>query len=144
MLDAQRHRPGSLREEVTFTRRILTAHLVGGLGVLGLTAGHGFMTWSAGAGLWYVLTLPPLLGLMAGNRHLRHLLGLQFLFFSLMGIYFLTQVMPGMPEPGRGLISVRWMPFWLGALNVLYAIAGACLMMSQRVRRAAAAGFSLR
>lgn len=143
MLDVQRNRAAILREEVYFTRRILIAHLLTGLGVLGLMAGHGIFFWALGAALWYLLTIPPLLGMSSGNGYCRHLLGLLFLTFSVIGVIFLTHVAPNLNPNDEGLISSRMIPFWLGSLNLLYAIAGACLMMHKKVRKAVAIGFSL-
>jgi hypothetical protein len=143
MLDVQRNRAAILREEVHFTRRILIAHLLTGLGVLALLAGHGVFFWALGAGLWYMLTIPPLLGMGAGNTYCRHLLGLLFLIFSVTGVMFLTHVVPNLNPNDEGLISTRGLPFWLGSLNLLYAVAGFCLMMHRKVRKAVTIGFSL-
>ncbi len=143
MLDVQRNRAAILRDEVYFTRRILIAHLAMGFGVLVLMAGHGILFWALGVALWYMLTIPPLLGMGAGNSYCRHLLGLLFLIFSVTGVIFLTQVAPNLDPNDEGLISVRMIPFWLGSVNLLYAIAGFCLMIHRKVRKAVTIGFSL-
>lgn len=143
MLDVQRNRAAILRNEVYFTRRILIAHLLLGVFMVLLMAGHGVYFWAWGAGLWYLLTILPLKGMMSSNEGCRHILGLLFLLFSIAGVFFLTQVEPSLKDDAPALLPYQLMPFWLGTLNLLYAIAGVCLMMHRKVRKAVAIGFSL-
>jgi|GEM_PF-2314790 len=132
-----------LGEDVCFTRRILMAHLVLGILVVILIAAHDLLFWALGVGSWYLLTILPLHGMMSSNSLSRHLLGFLFLLFSSGGVFFLTQVEPTLLASQSALIHADFMPFWLGALNLLYALAGACLVMHHKVRKAVSIGFSL-
>ncbi len=143
MLDVQRNRAAILRDEVHFTRRILLAHLLIGISVVALIFGHGLLLWAVAAALWYILTILPLVGMMSANGACRHILGLMFLCFSLCGVFFLTQVAPTLSTEQDPWLTRDILPFWLGMLNLLYAVAGVCLILHQKVRRAVAIGFSL-
>lgn len=143
MLDAQRQRAAILRDEVCFTRRILIAHLILGFLVATLLAAHGVLLWALGTGLWYLLTIIPLQGMMSASACCRHILGTLFLGFSGLGIFFLTQVEPTLVSDRASLIPPEILPFWLGGLNLLYALAGACLIMHRKVKKAVSIGFSL-
>lgn len=143
MLDVQRNRAAILRDEVHFTRRILIAHLLCGISVVALFISHGLLLWAVAAALWYILTILPLLGMMSANSFCRHLLGLMFLLFSATGVFFLTQIAPTLNTENEALIPRDFLPFWLGTLNLLYAVAGVCLMLHRKVRKAVTIGFSL-
>ena len=143
MLDIQRQRVGLLKEDVYFTRRILIAHLSVGVVIVVLLTAHGVMSWAVAASLWFLLTIMPMHGMMRAQACCRHLLGVLFLLFSALGVYFLTQVEPSLNEDQFSLVPAGLLPFWLGTLNILYAVAGACLIGNRKVRRATTIGFSL-
>lgn len=143
MLDVQRNRISFLREEVHFTRKLLISHLLVAIFIVGLFVAHGVYFWALGATLWYLLTILPIKGMMAASSGCRHVLGLMFLLFSALGVFFLTQVEPTVGQESYNLLPTSILPFWLGALNLLYAIAGVYLMMNRKVRKAVAIGFSL-
>lgn len=143
MLDAQRYKHAILREEIHFTRKLLIGHITVGLCVIALLAGHGVMLWALAAAIWYLISLLPLAGMMSATEVCRYLLGLLFLLFSATGVFFLAQIVPELNLDDPPLLPAGFLPFWLGTLNLLYAIAGVCLMVNRKVRKAATIGFTL-
>lgn len=144
MLDVQRNRAAILKTEVVFTRRILTAHLLLGLVVVVFMLAHALWVWAAGAALWYLVSILPVRGMMSASGFARHVLGCLFLLFCFCGVLFLTQVYPAIAaQEMPGLLPFGLLPFWLGSLNLIYAVAGLCLMMHKYVGKAVRIGFSL-
>lgn len=144
MLDIQRSRAAILKTEVVFTRRILAAHLMLGFAIVVFMLAHGLWVWSAGAALWYLLSILPVRGMMSASDFSRHVLGALFLLFSVSGVVFLTQTFPGLAsgeEPG--LLPLGLLPFWLGFLNLVYAVAGFCMILHRYVGKAVRIGFTL-
>ncbi|TDU73195.1 hypothetical protein EI77_01663 [Prosthecobacter fusiformis] len=143
MLDAQRYRAGNLRDEVHFTRRILIGHLLVGVSVAGLMVAHGVYQWGISTVLWYLLTILPMKGMMAADNRCRHLLGGMFLLYGITGGYYLTWVVPTLRDLDQALLPASLLPLWMGTMNLMYAVAGVCLMINRKVRRAVTVGFSL-
>ncbi|MES2597336.1 MAG: hypothetical protein V4662_18450 [Verrucomicrobiota bacterium] len=144
MLDAQRYKGNTLRLEVHFTRVILWTHLGFGVLVVLLMLLHEIFGWAAGAGIWYVATVFLVGGLLSGHSACRWILGVSFLAFSVAGVIFLAQVLPGMQPEHTPLLPHGLLRFWLGLANLTYAAGGVLMLRSERIRKAAGLGFKLR
>jgi hypothetical protein len=143
MLDLQRYKEGSLRSEVHFTRVALWAHLVvGGVAVV-LLLFHEVFRWAAGAGLWYLMTVLLITGILSGMAVCRCLLALFFFIFTIGGILFLGHVLPELKPEQPPLISHSLLPLWLGLVNVTYAAGGIFFLLNVRIRKACDIGFKL-
>ncbi len=143
MLDAQRYRKDSYRAEVHFTRLILWAHLALGALVVVMLLFHEIFAWAVAAATWYLLSALILVGLLSSLRFCRVGLALAFLVFSLGGVFFLGNVLPGLKPESPPLIPHALLPFWLGLANVIYAAGAACMAFHDKVRRACTINFSL-
>ncbi len=143
MLDLQRYKEGSLRGEVHFTRAALWTHLVvGGVAVV-LLLFHELFRWAAGAGLWYLLSVLLITGILSGMSACRWLLALSFFAFSIGGILFLGHVLPELKPETPPLVSHGLLPLWLGMVNVIYTGGGLFFLISVKIRKACHVGFKL-
>ncbi len=143
MLDLQRYKEGNRRSEVHFTRAALWAHL--GLGALAvvLLLFHEIFRWAAAAGLWYLLSVLLITGVLSGMSGCRSLLAIAFLAFAVGGILFLGHVLPELKPEQPPLIPHALLPVWLGFVNVSYAVGGILFLTNVRIRKACDIGFKL-
>lgn len=143
MLEVQRQRSFAWHSEVNFTRRVLVSHLVIGAMVVLLLVLHRVLNWAAGAGLWFLLSMLPLWGMLTAHDCCRHVLAGFFMLFSGAGVYFLAQVAPGLPVEEDPLLPRAFLPIWVGMLNLLYTVGAACVLTHSKVRKAVSLGFTL-
>lgn len=143
MLDSQRQRASILRDEVHFTRRLLISHLLVGFVAVALLASHGLFRWALAAGIWYLVSIFPLIGMLSAYKSCRHTLGLLFLLFSFAGVFVLTQVRPTLTSFEDYLLPPALLPLWLGVTNILYFLGGLCLILNRKIRRSVTIGFTL-
>ncbi|GEP42642.1 hypothetical protein [Brevifollis gellanilyticus] len=144
MLDAQRYKGNTLRLEVHFTRVVLWTHLALGTLVVLLLLLHEVFGWAAIAAGWYFVTVMLVGGLITGHSACRWALGVCFLLFAVTGVFFLSQVMPGLKPEHPPLLPHSVLRIWLGLANLAYAAGGILMLGSVRIRKAAGIGFKLR
>lgn len=143
MLDLQRYKEGSLRSEVHFTRAALWTHLAFGVLSVILMLFHEIFVWAAAAGLWYLICILLITGVLSGIAACRWLLAIAFFAFAIGGILFIGHVLPTLKPEHPPLIAHDLIPFWLGLLNVTYVAGGIFFLTNVRVRKACNIGFKL-
>jgi signal transduction histidine kinase len=143
MLDLQRYKGNTLRQEVRFTRIVLWAHLGLGILVVLLLLLHELFGWAAAATGWYLISVMLIGGLLSGAAFCRWGLGLSFLAFALAGVFFLGQVLPGLSREHSPLLPYAVLRIWLGGANLVYVAGGLLMLGSQHIRKAAGIGFKL-
>ena len=121
----------------------LWVHLgLGSLAVV-LLLFHEIFRWAAAAGLWYLLSVLLITGVLSGTTGCRSLLAFAFLIFAVGGILFLGQVLPDLKPEQPPLVPYSLLPIWLGFVNVSYIAGGILFLTNVRVRKACDIGFKL-
>jgi len=143
MLDVQRYKGSPLRKEVHFTRLSLWSHLALGFLVVMLLLMHELFFWAAAACTWYFLTILLVAGILSATSSCRELMAAAGFLFAIVGIYFIGQVKPNLQPLTPPFLPYAFLPFWLGAANILYAAGGVLFLNSTRIRKACLIGFKL-
>jgi hypothetical protein len=143
MLDVQRYRGATHREEINFARKFMWAHMIFGAVVIAMFLFHEIFWWFAGAIFWYSLSLAVMYGFMNEQKYCRWLLAFVFLGGAGAGVFFTNHVFPGIQPPRGPLIPHAVVPIWVGLANLTYLIGALFLLFNARIRRAGQVGFTL-
>ena len=143
MLNVQRSRGNKHLKEIDFTRRIMWMHLIIGGVVTALFLFHEVFAWFAGSMAWYGVSLAVMFGFMNEKSFCRWLLALVFLAGAGAGLYFISQVYPGLQVQALALVPHRFIPLWLGLANLAYGSGTLLMLFDSRIRRAGEVGFIL-
>lgn len=145
MLDQQRRRSSAQNQgHANFARAILFAHLVVGGLAAGLFVFHEKFFASLVTLFWYLNSIGLIVGMCRMLQWCRITLGLWFLCGGVVAMIFVALMPPVAPgSDGQPALSVQLIPIWLSTLAVGYLAAGAVMLLSPRIERATAHGFSL-
>jgi hypothetical protein len=145
MLDSQRQKYAPIEgsASVLFARRVIFAHLLGGLTVIALLLFHELFWAAMWAIAWFILTLFFCVGMTKKVVASRWLLSLLFLIAAVVGFGAMLWVLPGMKPEREPLLSLRAAPFWMVMASFAYGLSAYVLLVSTRVKTACKRGFTL-
>jgi len=145
MLDQQRQRSSVQNQANAFLARVvIITHLCIGVCAGGALIFHEQFSAVMAEVIWYLLSIGLIVGMCNFLQWCRITLGLWFLAGAIAAFIFIAFLPPppasSMPQPP---LSLKLMPFWLSTLALGYVAAGIVLMLSSRIERATARGFTL-
>ncbi len=145
MLDLQRQRSSiQNRDNPRLVRSILIGHLIIGAGASGVFIFHERFSAALMTATWYLLSIGFIVGMCKFLQWCRVTLGLWFIAGAIVSMTYLAFLPPApeetlTPPP----LSIKLMPFWLSTVALGYVAGGLALLLSSRVQKATAKGFTL-
>lgn len=145
MLDLQRQRSSAQNQSNSnYARVVLFAHLVVGGLAAGLFVFHELFFASLMTVLWYLHSIGFMVGMCRMLQWCRITLGVWFLLGGLASLVFVAGLSPVPPDlQSPPALSVQLIPIWLSTVAFGYLVAGAVMLLSPRMERATAYGFTL-
>jgi hypothetical protein len=142
MLNVQRQRYSTTKEDTFVLRGLLIAHFIIGILAVMFLLMHELLPYSVGVLLWYLTTLGAVFGMMNGYSWCRPGLASLFLLIAIGGAVFVNQVFPSLNPDRQPVLSHKLLPLWMVGMALLYAAGALTLMMSARIKKSALKGFS--
>jgi hypothetical protein len=142
MLNVQRQRYSTTKEDTLVLRGILIAHFIIGILAVMLLLMHELMPYAVAVLLWYLTSLGAVFGMMNAHAWCRPGLAGLFLLLALGGALFVNQVFPTLNPERPPVLSHKLLPLWMVGMVLLYTAGAITLLMSARIRKSAFKGFS--
>ena len=142
MLDVQRQRYSTTREDTALLRFLLIAHLVIGPVVVLLLVMHELVPCAVAVLLWFVTSVGAVLGLMNGHAWCRAGLAALFLLLAIGGGIFVNGVVPNLKPERPPVLPYKVLPLWAVGAVIFYAASAVVIMMSERIKKVSFKGFS--
>lgn len=142
MLNVQRQRYSTTREDTALLRCLLIAHLVAGPVVVLLLVMHELLPHAMGVLLWFVTSVGAMLGLMKGHAWCRAGLAAMFVLLAVGGGIFVNTVVPHLKPERPPILPLKMLPLWAVGTVIFYAASGVVIMMSERIKKASFKGFT--
>ena len=142
MLNVQRQRYSTTREDTVLLRCILIAHLVAGPIITLLLVMHELMPQALVVLLWFVTSVGAMLGLMNGHAWCRMGLAALFLLLAVSGGLFVNMTVPFLKPERPPVLPHDLLPLWAVAAVILYTAAAFVILISDRIKKASFKGFS--
>lgn len=145
MLDLQRQKYSSHQSSgaILFARKVIFAHLVGGVAIIALLLFHEFFRAAAWCGAWYVLTLVVCIAMMHRRPWVRIILAVLFIGAACAGFLGMVWIFPGIKPETPPLLTHQVLPVWAVIASLCYATGAYLMIVSQRIKRASEKGFTL-
>lgn len=132
------------RDNARLARVVLACHFIVGACAAGLFTFHERFTAALTTTVWYLLSIGFIVGMCKFLQWCRVALGLWFIVAASVSMAYLAYESPSLetldPPPP---ISIKLLPFWLSTAALGYMAGGLTLLLSSRVQRATAKGFTL-